>query len=252
MSYSGKGKNTFHLLDGVALSVQQGKVTAIIGGNGSGKTTLFNIVSGFERDYSGRVLFQGKNITHLSPHRISRMGIGRLFQGRQLMEGLTLKENLMIASKDTSFELPFASLLPRKWIKKNEAKKEENVISMLVKLFGPDNEFLKKLDLKASELSFGEQRLMALVRLLMGDYSLLLLDEPPSGINPGLHDVFRDVIRNMVDKEGKTIVMIEHNMGFVRTVADSCHYLADGAFIKRGNVAEILDDPTIRKDYLGL
>lgn len=256
----------FYLLDRVDLSIPEGQITALIGGNGTGKTTLFNIISGFEKGYSGRVRYDNRDISRLSPHRISRLGIGRLFQGRQLMEDLTLKENLLMAGGRSFYELPFAALLPRhklvldnhrfKFVKvlskRYEEEMTEKAKKMLIRFFGPDNGYLDKLDRKASELSYGEQRLMALVSLLMGDYKLLLLDEPTSGINPTLFGVFRDVIREMVTEEGKTVVMIEHNMGFVREVADRCSYLAGGKIIRQGKAAEILDDPVIRKDYMGL
>ena len=86
----------------------------------------------------------------------------------------------------------------------------------------------------------------------MGNDKLLLLDEPTSGVNPKYIDTFRTIIRNMVEREGQTVLLIEHNMSFVRNVADSCHYLADGRIIKSGVTADVLDDPKIRKDYLGL
>ena len=240
------------LLDGVDLSIPEGEVTALIGGNGAGKTTLFNIISGFEKNYSGTVCFNGRKITRLSPHHISRLGIGRLFQGRQLMENLTLKENLLLATGASFYESPFAAFLPHILIRRSEEKKTERAKEILVRLFGPDNVYLDKLDTKSSELSYGQQRLMALVRLLMGNYRLLLLDEPTSGISPSLFGAFREIIREMVDKEGKTIVLIEHNMGFVREVADNCNYLAEGKIILKGKASEVLDDPVIRKDYMGL
>ena len=240
------------LLDGVDLSIPEGEVTALIGGNGAGKTTLFNIISGFEKNYSGTVCFNGRSITRLAPHRISKLGVGRLFQGRQLMENLTLNENLLLATGASFYESPFAAFLPHILILRHEKKQTDRAKEILVRLFGPDNVYLTKLETKASELSYGQQRLMALVRLLMGNYRLLLLDEPTSGISPSLFGAFRDIIREMVDKEGKTIVLIEHNMGFVREVADNCNYLAEGKIILKGKASEVLDDPVIRKNYMGL
>jgi len=252
MSYTGGRQETLPLLNGVDMSVPEGKVTALIGGNGTGKTTLFNIISGFEKDYRGDVLYMGRSIARLPASRIARLGIGRLFQGRQLMENLTLMENLVIASSDHASERPLVSLVPEKWIPRGEAEKEARARELLVRFFGEENKYLLKLDDKALALSYGEQRLMALVRLLMGNYRLLLLDEPTSGINPSLFGVFREVIREMVSREGKTVMLIEHNMGFVREVADGCRYLAGGKIIKGGSVQDVLDDPEIRKEYMGL
>lgn len=252
MSYANARKEVFNLLNGVDMAVEEGKVTALIGGNGAGKTTLFNIVSGFEKGFKGQVILEGNDITKLSAHRISLMGLGRLFQGRQLMDDLTLMENMKIASDDRTGENPFDCFFRRRKVAASEAAKEQQAIDILKKVFGEESKYLNMLDHKASELSYGEQRLIAMARLLIGHDRLLLLDEPTSGVNPKYIDTFRTIIRDMVEKEGQTVLLIEHNMSFVRSVADHCHYLADGKIIKSGATAEVLDDPVIRKDYLGL
>lgn len=253
MSYANARREVFNLLDGVNLEVKKGRVTALIGGNGAGKTTLFNIISGFEKGFKGQVIFEGNDITRLPAHKISLMGMGRLFQGRQLMDDLSLLENMKIASGETMGESPFDSFFRPKKVKASEAEKEQKAIDILKKVFGEnDNKYLDMLDHKASELSYGEQRLIAMARLLMGNDRLLLLDEPTSGVNPKYIDTFRSIVRDMVEKEGQTVLIIEHNMSFVRSVADYCHYLADGKIIKSGATGEVLDDPVIRKDYLGL
>lgn len=252
MSYTNARREVFNLLDGVDMDVEKGMVTALIGGNGAGKTTLFNIISGFEKAFKGQVFFEDNDITRMPAHKIALMGLGRLFQGRQLMDDLTLMENMKIASDDTTGENPFGALFCRKKVAKSEAAKEQHAIAILKKVFGEDNKYLDMLDHKASEVSYGEQRLMAMARLLMGNDRLYLLDEPTSGVNPKYIDTFRSIIRDMVEKEGKTVLLIEHNMSFVRSVADYCHYLADGKIIKSGPTGEVLDDPVIRKDYLGL
>lgn len=252
MSYANARKEVFNLLNGVDMAVEEGKVTALIGGNGAGKTTLFNIISGFEKGFKGKVVLEGNDITKLSAHKISLMGLGRLFQGRQLMDDLTLMENMKIASDDTTGENPFDCFFRRRKVATSEAAKEQQAIDILKRVFGEGNKYLNMLDHKASELSYGEQRLIAMARLLMGNDRLLLLDEPTSGVNPKYIDTFRTIIRDMVEKEGQTVLLIEHNMSFVRSVADHCHYLADGKIIKSGATAEVLDDPVIRKDYLGL
>lgn len=252
MSYANARKEVFNLLDGVDMAVEEGTVTALIGGNGAGKTTLFNIISGFEKDFKGQVFLEGNDITRLSAHRISQKGLGRLFQGRQLMDDLTLMENMKIASDDTTGENPFDCFFRHRKVAASETAKEQHAIDILKKVFGEDNKYLDMLDHKASELSYGEQRLIAMARLLMGNDRLLLLDEPTSGVNPKYIEAFQRIIRNMVEKEGQTVLLIEHNMSFVRKVADYCHYLADGIIIKSGPTNEVLDDNKVRKDYLGL
>ena len=254
MSYGGVGQQARSLLEGVDLSVEEGSVTALVGGNGAGKTTLFNIISGFEKAASGSVTFDGKDITGLPASRIARMGIGRLFQGRQLMAGLTLMENMVIAAEDLASEAPLAALFQRRKIQASEANLQQRAIDLLTGMFGDGNEYLELLDKKAGELSYGQQRLIALVRLLMKprDPGLLLLDEPTSGIHPRHTEAFRRIILRMVRDKGLTILMIEHNMAFVRATADRCHYLAGGKIYKSGSTSDILDDPVIRKDYIGL
>lgn len=252
MSYANAHNEVSNLLDGVNLCVEEGKVTALIGGNGAGKTTLFNIISGFEKGFKGQVILEGNDVTRLPAHKISLMGLGRLFQGRQLMDDLTLMENMKIASDDIMGEKPFDIFFRPRKVAQSEAAKEQLAIEVLTKMFGVGNKYLGMLDRKASEFSYGEQRLLAMARLLMGNDRLLLLDEPTSGVNPMYIDIFRRIIRDMVEKEGQSVLLIEHNMSFVRQVADRCHYLADGRIIKSGATEEVLDDPVIRKDYLGL
>lgn len=252
LSFAGSGSEVFNLLDGVDLGVEQGRITALVGGNGTGKTTLFNIISGFQGDYSGRVLFEGCDISGLSAWRIARLGIGRMFQGRQLMSDLTLMENMKIASDDTAGEHPFVSLFRPRTVQRAEEAKAERAVAVLERLFGHECKYLGMLDRKASELSYGEQRLIALARLLMGRNKLLLLDEPTAGVNPVYIETIERMIRHMVDEEGLTVLLIEHNMHFVRCVADTCAYLDDGVIEKVGPTAAVLDDKEVRNSYLGL
>jgi len=252
LSFTNARKETFNLLNGVNLNVDAGKITALVGGNGTGKTTLFNIITGFEKGYSGDVIFEGNNLNKVSPHKISLMGIGRLFQGGQLLEGLTLMENMKVASDDETGERPFQSLiLPRK-VKVIEEMKEKQAKEILTKIFGPDNKYLQMLDNDASTFSYGEQRLLSLARLLMGNDRLLLLDEPTSGVNPVYIETIERIVKEMVEKAGITVLLIEHNMQFVRKVADVCAYLEDGVITKIGPTAEVLDDKSVRNSYLGL
>lgn len=254
MSYAGVGQQARNLLEGVDLSVEKGTVTALVGGNGVGKTTLFNIISGFEKATGGTVTFDGKDITGLPACQIARMGIGRLFQGRQLMAGLTLMENMVIAAEDLASEAPLSAIFHKKKILASETNLQQKAIGLLTEMFGDGNKYLGLLGKKAGELSYGQQRLIALVRLLMKtrDPGLLLLDEPTSGIHPRHTEGFRQIIQRMVRDRGLTVLLIEHNMAFVRATADRCHYLADGIIFKSGSTSDILDDPVIRKEYIGL
>lgn len=252
ISFTNAHNETFDLLRGVNLDVEKGKITALVGGNGAGKTTLFNIISGFEKNYKGEVLFKGKNFNRFPAHRISLMGVGRLFQDGQLMSGLTLMENMKLASDDTTGEIPFSSLLFRKKWKQAEKKKEEKAREILTRLFGEDNDYLGLLDKEASAFSYGEQRILSLACMLMGGDSLLLLDEPTSGVNPYYIDKIEQIVKEMREIEGLTVLLIEHNMHFVRKVADICAYLDGGQIIQVGETATVLDNATVRNSYMGL
>ena len=252
LSFTNARKETFNLLNGVNLNVEAGKITALVGGNGTGKTTLFNIICGFQKGYKGDVVFEGHNLNKVSPHRISLMGIGRLFQGGQLMDGLTLMENMKMASDDKTGERPFQSLVNPKGVRAKEAAKEAQAKEILSRIFGADCKYLQMLNNNASSFSYGEQRLLSLARLLMGNDKLLLLDEPTSGVNPMYIETIENMIREMVEKEGITVLLIEHNMQFVRKVADVCAYLDDGVITKVGPTAAVLDDKNVRNSYLGL
>ena len=252
LSFTNAHNETFNLLNGVNLSVEAGKITALVGGNGAGKTTLFNIITGFEKGYTGDVVFEGNNLNKFSPYKISLMGIGRLFQGGQLLEGLTLMENMKIASDDDTGEKPLYSLINPKKVRAREDEKEAQAKCILTRIFGDDCKYLRMLDQNAASFSYGEQRLLSLARLLMGNDRLLLLDEPTSGVNPVYIETIEKIIREMVEKEGITVLLIEHNMQFVRKVADTCAYLDEGVITKVGATAEVLDDKSVRNSYLGL
>ena len=228
MSFTNAQNETFQLLRGVNLDVEKGKITALVGGNGTGKTTLFNIISGFEKGYTGDVLMEGNNFNRISA------------------------QNMKLASDNTTGEMPFSSLLWHKKNKTSEAAKEQQTKDILVRIFGEGNKYLDMLDQEASAFSYGEQRILSLARLLMGDDRLLLLDEPTSGVNPVYIDTIERIIREMKEQEDLTVLLIEHNMHFVRKVADICAYLDDGVIEKVGPTAEVLDDKNVRNSYLGL
>lgn len=252
LSFTNAHNETFNLLNGVNLGIEAGKITALVGGNGAGKTTLFNIISGFEKSYSGDVVFEGNNLNRIPPHKISLMGIGRLFQGGQLLPGLTLMENMKIASDDTVGESPVSLFTRPLATRAFEVEREHKALDVLERIFGAGNKYLSMLDQEASSFSYGEQRLLSLARLLMGNDRLLLLDEPTSGVNPVYIDTIEKIIREMVEKEGITVLIIEHNMQFVRRVAETCAYLEDGVITKIGPTADVLDDKNVRNSYLGV
>lgn len=253
LSFTNEYSEVLNILNGVNLGIKRGKITALVGGNGTGKTTLFNIISGFQQSYTGQVIYEGKDISKTASYLIARKGIGRLFQGRQLMDDLTLMENMKIASSDTTGESPLSSLFHPQRIKESELKKEQLAIDILKRLFGNQCKYLNMFDNKVSDLSYGEQRMIAIARLLMNTSTkLLLLDEPTAGVNPVYTETIGHVIRRMADENMITILLIEHNMHFVRDVADTCAYLNNGKIEKIGLTSEVLNDKEVRNSYIGL
>ena len=252
LSFAGNGNETLNLLKGVNLGIEHGVITALIGGNGSGKTTLFNIISGFEKGYAGQVWFDGKNISGLPPHKVSMQGIGRLFQSKQLIGDLSLMDNMKLASNNRAGEFPFEQLLFPKRVKAAEKAKEERAIEILKNLFGEDNKYLAMLDKKSGSLSYGEQRMIALARLMMSDDRLLLLDEPSAGVNPHSFDAIAKVISRMVEISEVTVFLIEHNLNFIRNFAERTMYLDDGVIQMAGATEEVLNHPELINRYIGL
>jgi ABC-type branched-subunit amino acid transport system ATPase component len=246
-----KGKDSFRVLNEFNLDVEEGKITALIGGNGTGKTTLFNIISGFQRDYIGDVSFNGKSIKNLSPFQRASKGIGRLFQSNGLFSNLTLLENMKLADKDASGEVPLTTLFNKKKINQMEEKKREKAIRILNRIFGMNNPYIEKLNESGGSFSYGEQRILALAQLFMGNHSLLLLDEPTAGVNIIYLETIKQIIKEMVTG-GATVLFIEHNIPFVSEVADYCAFVQNGKIEMQDNTRELLNHQSVKNSYLGI
>lgn len=253
----GKGEDEkFYVLEDIDLILPKGKITALIGGNGTGKTTLFNIISGFFKADEGKISFQPNgtliDITNINAYKIARLGIGRMFQDNHIFQNMTVLENMLVADENFSGEKPFESIIFYR--KNNNVEKDriEKAEQIFINLFGEDNPFLKMKNDKAKNLSYGQQRLLGLARLLMGDYKLLLLDEPTSGVNPIVVEKIKEIIKYFVEQKGLTVFLIEHNMKFVLDVADFCHFMSKGIIATGGTPEDIIGNPEVRKTYLGI
>lgn len=237
------------------LNVPRGKVIALIGGNGAGKTTLFNIISGFIKPDSGNIAFKpdGRDIelAGMMPHLITRIGIGRMFQDNHIFREMSVLDNMMVADSAYAAEKPFMPLLFR-----NKSLKEENgriakARNIFEKLFGIDNPFWEKREQPAGSLSYGQQRLLGLARLLMRDYELLLLDEPTAGVNPEVIEQIKQVILTFT-KNNQTVLLIEHNLEVVKDIADFCCYMENGRIALMGTPEDVINNEEVRKSYMGL
>jgi len=246
----------FYIIDDLDLLIPRGKITALIGGNGAGKTTLFNIISRFIEADSGNVLYQknGDPISLLSlrPFKVSRLGIGRLFQDDHIFSNMSVLDNMLLADGFDFGETPFISFLKPKMNKSVEKERIEKVQRIFMDLFGKSNPFWEKRNDPAKSLSFGQQRLLGLARLFMGNHKLVLLDEPTAGVNPQIIDQIMTIIRRMVAEQGVTVFLIEHNMKVVLDLADFCSFMSHGKITAFGTPEDVIGNDEVRRTYLGV
>jgi len=246
----------FYIIDDLDLLIPRARITALIGGNGAGKTTLFNIVSGFIPPDSGDVLYgqngKQKSLLGLSAHKITRMGVGRLFQDTHVFSNMTVLENMLVADNDVFGEVPFISLFKQRKDKDKEAERILKAEKIFTELFGTANPFWAQKDKYAKDLSYGQQRLLGLARLFMGKYSLVLLDEPTAGVNPKIIEQAMAIIRRLVNEQGVTVFLIEHNMKVVLDLADFCSFMSHGKITAFGTPEDVIGNDEVRRTYLGV
>lgn len=233
-------------VDSASLAFSKGKITGLIGPNGAGKTTIFNLITGFLKPDAGTIHFNGYTINGLPPFKIAQLGIGRLFQDVRVFDKLTALENVLLAKKEQPGENPLVSLFRRKTALDVEKKNMDEARRWLEFV-----ELEEKEDSLAENLSYGQQKLLAIARLLAGGFEVLLLDEPTAGINPQMVKSVLDVIRRLAG-EGKTVVVIEHNMSVIMEISDWVYFMDEGKVVTFGLPREILEDPEVRKTYIGV
>lgn len=240
-----KSFGSLRALDDVSLTVEQKTITILMGPNGSGKTTLINVMGGYYKPDSGKILFLGKDITGLPAHKIYRQGLTRTFQIPALFSQLTVLENVLVAKKDNPGESFSKSLLKRSWIEsENEAAAEAFKILELVGLS-------KMWDQPATVLSGGQMKLLEIGRALMTGASTILLDEPISGVNPTLaHGIFATLVK-LRDNYGITFFIIEHRLDIALSYVDSVIAMAYGKFVTAGSAQQVTSDKRVIDAYLG-
>jgi branched-chain amino acid transport system ATP-binding protein len=227
-------------LDSCSFSVQKGVITGLIGPNGAGKTTAFNAITGLSRPDSGSILFLGKDISTEKTHLIARMGLARTFQQVRLFDNLSIEENLLVALDHPGEKLHKCLFYTRE---SNSARKR---IVKVLEFVG----LKKPLSTLTSELSYGQKRLVELARALMMDYSLLLLDEPTAGVNPAVREKLKHLLRRL-RSQGKTILLIEHDMDFVMSLSDEVIVMDAGRRLMADKPAAVLKDRRVLEAYLG-
>ncbi|RLE39001.1 ABC transporter ATP-binding protein [Candidatus Woesearchaeota archaeon] len=223
--------------------IERGSIVGLIGPNGAGKTTVFNLITGFLKPDRGNIIYRRKNITNMPPHKIAQLGIGRTFQIIRLFPQLTVLENMLLAIP--SNDSLFTSALQFRVVAKEQKENIEKAMELL-KFVGLDI----KVNALAQNLSYGQQKLLEIARVLALDADLLLLDEPASGVNLTLLKKIAGLIKNM-RKSGKTILLIEHNMDFVMKICDKVIAMDHGKEIAYGTPKQIQKNKLVLDAYLG-
>ena len=229
----------------VDFEVEDGMIFAIIGPNGAGKTTLFNLISGFDRDYSGEFIFKNENISQHPPHDITLRGIARTFQNVRLFKNLTALENVAVGchgwiSPHYAWTIfGFRSTVRQERIIKDYAMQMLRFVGLADK----GNE-------EVESLALGEQKLLEIARALAAKPKLLLLDEPGAGLNDREMDDLKEII--FKNKENSiTQIIVEHNMKFVMNISDEIMVLNFGTIVANGSPKKIVNDENVIEVYLG-
>ncbi len=224
-------------VDNATVHFYRDRINAVIGPNGSGKTTFFNCVTGLVRPDSGRVTYDGRDVTRRAPHRIARAGIGRSFQLCRIFPRMSVLENVLAAVRTSGLSKLMGS-----------ARNRADVERARLWLARVGIEHLEAS--LARDLSYGQQKLLELAGVLMAEPDTILLDEPAGGVNPALIERIAALVRSL-NNEGRTFILVEHNMELVMSLSDHVVVFDRGRPICAGPPTTVQRDPRVLEAYLG-
>jgi ABC-type branched-subunit amino acid transport system ATPase component len=231
-------------VDGVTLQVPTGRLTGLIGPNGAGKTTTFNACSGLNRPTEGKVHLFGHDVTTAGPATRSRLGMGRTFQRMELFDRLSVEENVALGRES---QFVGTRLLGTLFGTRSETADVREAADAAIELCG----LTEIRHRRVGALSTGQRRLVELARAVAGQFRLLLLDEPSSGLDAGETKRFGEILRHVVDDLGTGILLVEHDMELVTTVCEYVYVLDFGRLIDEGSIDHVINSDTVRAAYLG-
>jgi ABC-type branched-subunit amino acid transport system ATPase component len=232
-------------LQDCSFTVDQGRITCLVGPNGAGKTTIFNAITGFLKPNAGSVAFKGRVLDGLKPQDIVAAGIARTFQNLRLFVDLTALDNVLVALPDMTGEEPLGAIFRPVHTARALAGRRDQARQILahVGLADKAGDFVRN-------LSYGEQKLLTIARVLATGAELLLLDEPASGLSAGALEAVMALLRRL-QAEGKTLLVVEHNTRVVQKIADDVLFLHQGHLMAQGTPERIISDPALAEIYFG-
>jgi ABC-type branched-subunit amino acid transport system ATPase component len=232
-------------VDDASFEVEKGEVHGLIGPNGAGKTTLLNLISGFIPPTSGSISLEGSRVDGQPPQRIARLGISRTYQNIRLFSGLLAVDNVVVGQHLRRRSPFWKRLVFLPAARNEEAAAREKALEGLARVGLRERAFTR-----AADLSYGEQRRVEIARALAAGPKLLLLDEPTAGMNPSEAAEVARLVRE-VAREGRSVLLVEHNVRLVMELCDRITVLNFGKVIARGTPAEVAQDPAVIAAYLG-
>ena len=233
-------------LDDVSIDIPAGKFTALIGPNGAGKSTLLSVISGFERPVSGQVLLSGKDVTDVPVHRRVALGITRSFQDVEIFPTLTVLENVLLGFQDQLGESLLRLLVTPGAVKRQRVQFIAQALAIL-KTVGIIDE---RPDEKAGNLSYGQQKLLALARMLPTNAQVFMLDEPGSGLPRPMVAHMGALLQRIAKEHGKSVLLVDHNMELVLEYAEHVIVMHHGALLAQGPPDYVRRHPEVIRVYL--
>lgn len=217
-------------LKGISFHVNKGEIVSLIGANGAGKTTTLHTVTGLLRPKHGSIMYDGKDLTKVHPHKIVSMGLAHVPEGRRIFQNLSVYDNLLLGAYT-----------------KNDKAKINDQMEQVFEQFPRLKERRRQL---AGTLSGGEQQMLAMGRALLSDPEMIVMDEPSMGLSPLLVSEIFEIIKTFREA-GKTVLLVEQNAKKAMTVSDRVYVLETGSILTEGNAADLVNDERIKKAYLG-